>query len=107
MESIFETMNLLAIYFWNSLRATLKVSLTKFSFLNFQLISFFLFKVNLNFFGDKHGKNSRDSHFSNIAKFIKDESLVKKLGSTQDIVDAIIKRQLIANENKKGNVCNC
>jgi hypothetical protein len=34
---------------------------------------------------------------------MKDESLVKKLGSSQDIVDAIIKRQLIANENKKGN----
>ena len=70
-------------------------------------IFFFFCKVNLNFFGDKHGKNSRDSHFSNIAKFIKDESLVKKLKSTQDIVDAIIKRQLIANENNKGNVFNC
>ena len=56
--------------------------------------------MNLNFFGDKHGKNSRDTHFSNISKFIQTESLIKRLESSQDIADAINKRQGIANESK-------
>ena len=60
--------------------------------------------MNLNFFGDKHGKNNRDTHFSNIAKFIEAESLVKQLKTSQDIVDAIHKRQSIANLNKKGKL---
>lgn len=59
-------------------------------------------KVNLNFFGDKHGKNNRDAHFSNLSRFVHAESLVKRLVSSQDIVDAIQKRQLIANQNKTG-----
>jgi hypothetical protein len=57
----------------------------------------------LNFFGDKHGKNNRDAHFSNLSRFVQAESLVKRLESTQDIVDAIHKRQNIANENKRGH----
>jgi hypothetical protein len=56
----------------------------------------------LNFFAEKHGKNNRDTHFSNISKFIKDESLVKQLSSSQDIVNAISKRQQISNQNNKG-----
>jgi hypothetical protein len=58
--------------------------------------------VNLNFFGDKHGKNARDSHFSNLSKFIEAESLVNRLYSSQDICDAIEKRQQMANDNKLG-----
>ena len=59
-------------------------------------------KVNLNFFGDKHGKNNRDAHFSNISRFVHAESLVKRLQSSQDIVEAIHKRQSMANQNKEG-----
>jgi hypothetical protein len=59
------------------------------------------FIVNLNFFCEHHGKNNRDAHFSNISRFIQAESLVKQLNSSQDIVDAIHKRQGIANENQK------
>jgi hypothetical protein len=58
--------------------------------------------VNLNFFCEKHGKNKRDTHFSNISRFIEAESLVRQLKSSQDIVDAIHKRQESANRNKKG-----
>ena len=58
--------------------------------------------MNLNFSGDKHGKNSRDTHFSHASGFINAESLVKKLESSQDIVNAIITRQNFANEQKKG-----
>ena len=58
--------------------------------------------VDLNFFGDKHGKNSRDLHFSHLTRFVEAESLLKKLEKSQDIVDAINKRRIIANENKKG-----
>jgi hypothetical protein len=43
----------------------------------------------------------RDTHFSRIAQFVRDESLVKKLETCQDVVDAIHKRQEIANQNKK------
>jgi len=53
----------------------------------------------LNFFAEKHGKNSRDAHFSNITKFIRAQSLVKRLISSQDIADAIMERQAMANEN--------
>ena len=60
-------------------------------------------KVNLNFFGEHHGKKNRDTHFSNISKFIKAESLVRQLVSSQDIVDAIHKRQSMANQNQKSN----
>jgi hypothetical protein len=63
----------------------------------FQLI--FKSIVSINFFGEKHGKNQRDTHFSNISRFIHAESLVKRLTSSQDIADAIMKRQRMANEN--------
>ncbi len=58
-------------------------------------------KVNLNFFGEHHGKKNRDTHFSNISKFIKAESLVRQLVSSQDILDAIHKRQSMAFKIKK------
>lgn len=61
------------------------------------------FSVNLNFFAEKHGKNGRDAHFSNISRFIKAESLVRKLVSSQDIVEAILERQKLANTNNIGN----
>ena len=54
----------------------------------FQLI--FKSIVSINFFGEKHGKNQRDTHFSNISRFIHAESLVKRLTSSQDIADAIM-----------------
>jgi hypothetical protein len=66
--------------------------------------SFFI--VSVNFFGDKHGKNNRDTHFSNISKFLAAESLQKKLTSSQDVADAIIKRQKMADENRKSKRLN-
>lgn len=39
------------------------------------------------------------SIFSRVSEFIRLESLVKKLSSSQDIVDAINKHQIIANMN--------
>jgi hypothetical protein len=56
----------------------------------------------LNFFAEKHGKNGRDSHFFNLSRFFKAESLVRKLVSSQDIVDVIISRQELANFNNHG-----
>ena len=58
--------------------------------------------MNLNFFGDKHGKSEVDIQFSNVSRFIKAESLTRKIYNSQGIVDAIIKRQCISNENKQG-----
>jgi len=69
-------------------------------------------QVSFNLFCEKHGKNSRDQHFSTISNFINQESMVKKLACSQDICDAIEKHQHIANLNnervnskqkKKGN----
>ena len=57
--------------------------------------------MNLNFFGDKHGKNARDTHFSCISKFIKSESFVRQLSTSMDIVDAINKRQELSNILRK------
>lgn len=55
--------------------------------------------VSFNLFGEQHGKSARDQHFSRLSEFIRLESLVKKLSSSQDVVDAINKHQLIANMN--------
>lgn len=55
--------------------------------------------VSFNLFCEKHGKNSRDLHFSAVSNFIFKESMVKKLTSSQDICDAIMKQQEIANKN--------
>ena len=57
-------------------------------------------KVSFNFFCEKHGKNSRDQHFSVISNFIHQESMIKQLTSSKDICDAIIKRQTFANLEK-------
>jgi hypothetical protein len=68
----------------------------------FKIKTFYKRLVSLNFFAEKHGKNSRDSHFSNLTRFIKAESLVRKLVCTQDIVDAINSRQDASNLNNSG-----
>ena len=54
----------------------------------------------MNFFCEKHGKNGRDTHFSRLSAFILAESLVRKLSTTQDVVDAIRNRQIYANQNQ-------
>ena len=58
------------------------------------------FQVNLNFFVEKHGKNNRDAHFSMVSKFVKQESLKKRLISSKDVVNAIKNGQKLANENR-------
>ncbi len=70
-----------------------------FSYLIFK-ISLVFSTVNLNFFVEKHGKNSRDSHFSCVSRFIHNESLLKRLTSSEDIVDAIHNGQKKSNENR-------
>jgi len=55
--------------------------------------------VSFNLFCEKQGKNSRDQHFSVVSNFIFKESMVKRLTSSQDICDAIMKQQAIANKN--------
>jgi hypothetical protein len=54
----------------------------------------------LNFFAEKHGKNQRDQHFSNISYFLEKHSLIKRLVCTQDIVNAVIKHQNLTNEER-------
>ena len=61
-------------------------------------------EVSFNLFCEKHGKNSRDQHFSVVSNFIQQESFVEKLTSSQDICDAIEKHQLFANlDNERIN----
>ncbi|CAF0939039.1 unnamed protein product [Brachionus calyciflorus] len=57
--------------------------------------------VKYNIFGEKHGKNRRDQHFSVISNFVRQASLEKMLCSSQDIVDAIHKQQSLSNEYRK------
>lgn len=56
--------------------------------------------VNLNFFAEKHGKNSRDEHFSHVALYIKQLNFKKQLSCTKDIVDAINDGQARSNEHR-------
>ncbi|CAF0975069.1 unnamed protein product [Brachionus calyciflorus] len=58
-------------------------------------------QVCLNFFVEKHGKSSRDQHFSVVSNFIRQESFLKKITCSQDIVDAINKNQDISNNHRK------
>lgn len=53
----------------------------------------------MNFFGDHHGKNARDAHFSHVSRFVENYSLKQRLTCSQDIVDAIYLGQRLANEN--------
>ena len=54
--------------------------------------------MSYNIFGEKHGKNGRDQHFSVVSSFIRQESFLKKLTCCNDIVEAIHKNQKISNE---------
>ncbi len=54
----------------------------------------------MNFFAEKHEKNQRDQHFSNISYFLEKESLIKRQVCTQDIVNAVIKHQNLTNEKE-------
>lgn len=60
--------------------------------------------VDYNIFCEKHGKNSRDQHFSIISNFIKQESHLKKITSSQEIVDAIHKHQEFSNRSRKNKI---
>lgn len=59
-----------------------------------------IYLVNLNFFGEKHGKSSRDTHFSIVSRFIKNKSTRDRLCSSADIVDAIRSGQEDSNETR-------
>jgi hypothetical protein len=56
--------------------------------------------VQLNFFCEQHGKNSRDQHFSVISHYIKCESHVRTIQNSNDVVETIKKRQNFANKAK-------
>jgi hypothetical protein len=53
--------------------------------------------VNLNFFGEKHGKNGRDQHFSIISYYLKRAALKELISNTTDIVNIINSSQLKSN----------
>ena len=55
--------------------------------------------MNHNFYADHHGKCARDSHFSQVSRFVRDYSIKKKLENAQDVADAINQGQQRANEN--------
>ncbi len=56
--------------------------------------------VNWNFFGEKHGKNSRDQHFSTVSAYIKQHEFKNKLVCSNDIVEAINHGQMRSNDHK-------
>jgi hypothetical protein len=57
--------------------------------------------VNLNYFGDKHGKSSRDQHFSILTTFLKNAHITKQLKSTRDVIEALEIEQMKSNETRK------
>lgn len=57
-------------------------------------------EVNLNFFGEKHGKFLRDQHFSIIAHYLKKESLKRKIENSTDIATIIMQSQQESNINR-------
>jgi hypothetical protein len=59
--------------------------------------------VNWNFFVEKHGKNQRDQHFSVVSKYIRQETFIRKLYDSADLVETIKKRQDDSNEYRLEN----
>ena len=57
--------------------------------------------VNLNFFAEKHGKNSRDQHFSVISNYVRLESFKQKITCTQILVDVLNRCQNDSNIIRK------
>ena len=53
--------------------------------------------INLNFFAEKHGKNSRDQHFSVISNYVRLESFKQKITCTQQLVEVLNNRQYESN----------
>ncbi len=70
-------------------------------FLHFLFVELAQLQINVSFnlFCEKHGKNSRDQHFSRVSQFLYQESMVSQIVSSQDICNAIEKHQLITNSN--------
>ena len=62
-----------------------------------------VFKVELNWFGEKHGKSSRDQHFSIISVFLKNAEMTKQLKSTNDVIIALKHEQEKSNEIRLSN----
>ncbi len=59
--------------------------------------------VEINYFGEQHGKNGCDQHFSVISKYLEYESYDKRLCETEDIVNAINSHQKNSNINRARN----
>ncbi len=45
--------------------------------------------MSLNFFGESHGKNARDQHFSSISKILEQASFKKRLHCSDEIVQVV------------------
>ncbi len=54
----------------------------------------------MNFFGEKHGKSSRDQHFSVLSTFLRNAQITKQLTSTNDVIEALEYEQAKSNENR-------
>ena len=57
----------------------------------------------INFFCERHGKNSRDAHFSNVSRFLKHESYKRRLISASSVNTAILERQRSSNEERENS----
>lgn len=57
----------------------------------------------MNFFGEKHGKSSRDQHFSIISTFLRNAEITKQLKSTKDVIDALNIEQEKSNQTRKSS----
>ena len=58
-------------------------------------------RVCYNMFVEHHGKSSRDQHFSILSMFLKQESFLRKLTSSNDIVSAINNQQQLSNKQRE------
>ena len=58
----------------------------------------------INFFCERHGKNSRDAHFSNVSRFLKHESYKRRLISASSVNTAILERQRSSNEERENSL---
>ena len=57
-------------------------------------------KIQMNFFAENHGKNSRDQHFSVVSNYVRLESFKVKITSTQQLVDVLNRRQHESNSSR-------
>jgi hypothetical protein len=98
-QNFFKKINLESIVIWSDCGLHFRSSACMYFFL--KELPEMGYKIEVNFFGEKHGKSNCDQHFSTITTYLRYSSFIKKISCAKDIVDAIDFHQNLSNSNRE------